>query len=195
MRSRALPPPVRCLPRAVVPETPLPGSPYDLVIWRPALQPTALSSPRRPPGAPPTAGSILERYGPMLTRAVVARLYASAPYKAVIHIHDPIACWPGQDQPPHARPHSHHRKTATLSTRGARRSGLGPSPRRPTTRADRLQHPDPRHAPLALAVRLRRRVPRRRHGRRVAHPHTVNPHRATRCGCRREPARQQRMSL
>ncbi len=37
------------------------------------------------------------RHAPALTRAVVARLHASAP--RVVHVHDPIAWWDGHEQP------------------------------------------------------------------------------------------------
>lgn len=83
----------------VVPESPLPGSPYDLVIGDllysqllfPALSDAGLPSIR--------IDSFLRRYGPPLTRGVVARLHASAPGGQVLHIHDPLAWQPDRRQP------------------------------------------------------------------------------------------------
>lgn len=83
----------------LVAEGPLPGSPYDLVIGDllytqllyPALLDLGVPDRRRQ--------AFLEHYGPTLTRSVVARLHVSAPYRQVVHIHDPLAWWPGHDQP------------------------------------------------------------------------------------------------
>src|SRR5262249_25706374 len=83
--------------RVVVPEGPLPGAPYDLVIgdllsshllYR-ALLDLGVEERRR--------AAFLGRYGPALTRSVVARLHPSAP--PVVHVHAPLAWWPGHDQP------------------------------------------------------------------------------------------------
>jgi hypothetical protein len=76
---------------------PLPGAPYDLVIGDlfysqllyPALVDLEVDPDRR--------AEALVRHAPPLTRAVVARLHASAP--RVVHIHDPIAWWDGHEQP------------------------------------------------------------------------------------------------
>lgn len=43
--------------------------------------------------------AFLNRYAPIMIRSVVARLHASAPNGRVLHIHDPIAWWPGYPQP------------------------------------------------------------------------------------------------
>jgi hypothetical protein len=76
---------------------PLPGAPYDLVVGDlfysqllyPALVDLGVDPARR-------AGTLM-RHAPPLTRAVVARLHASAP--RVVHVHDPIAWWDGHEQP------------------------------------------------------------------------------------------------
>jgi hypothetical protein len=76
---------------------PLPGAPYDLVVGDlfysqllyPALVDLGVDPDRR--------AETLIRHAPPLTRAVVARLHASAP--RVIHVHDPIAWWDGHEQP------------------------------------------------------------------------------------------------
>lgn len=80
-------------------ESPLPGAPYDLVIgdllYSQLLYP-ALLDLRIPPAR---RAAVLERYGPALTRATVARMHVSAPYGQVLHIHDPLGWWHGHDQP------------------------------------------------------------------------------------------------
>jgi hypothetical protein len=83
----------------VLPEAPLPGAPYDLVIGD--LLYSQLLYPALVDLDVPTARAtaFLDRYAPILTRAIVARLHASAPYQRVLHIHDPIAWWPGHPQP------------------------------------------------------------------------------------------------
>jgi hypothetical protein len=76
---------------------PLPGAPYDLVLGDlfysqllyPALVDLGVDPYRRT--------ETLVRHAPPLTRAVVARLHASAP--RVVHVHDPIAWWDGHEQP------------------------------------------------------------------------------------------------
>jgi hypothetical protein len=76
---------------------PLPGAPYDLVLGDlfysqllyPALVDLEVDPDRR--------AETLIRHAPPLTRAVVARLHASAP--RVVHVHDPIAWWDGHEQP------------------------------------------------------------------------------------------------
>jgi hypothetical protein len=78
-------------------EDPLPGAPYDLAIGDllysqllyPALLDLGVDLDRR--------ADTLERRAPALTRAVVARLHASAP--RVMHLHDPLAWWDGHEQP------------------------------------------------------------------------------------------------
>ena len=80
-------------------ERPLPGAPYDLVIGDlfysqllyPALVDLEVPDARM--------AAFLERFGPMLTRSVVSRLHVSAGEGRVLHIHDPIAWWPGHPQP------------------------------------------------------------------------------------------------
>jgi hypothetical protein len=80
-----------------VPESPLPGAPYDLAIGDllysqllyPALLDLEVEEERR--------AETLRLYAPPLTRAVVARLHASAPL--VVHVHDPLAWWEGHEQP------------------------------------------------------------------------------------------------
>jgi hypothetical protein len=80
-------------------ERPLPGAPYDLVIgdllYSQLLYP-ALVDLEVPDGR---AAAFLDRYGPMLTRSVVSRLHVSAREGRVLHIHDPLAWWPGHPQP------------------------------------------------------------------------------------------------
>jgi hypothetical protein len=81
----------------VAPEGPLPGAPYDLAIGDllysqllyPALVDLEVPDERR--------AEVIRRHAPTLTRAVVARLHASAP--AVVHVHDPLAWWEGHEQP------------------------------------------------------------------------------------------------
>jgi hypothetical protein len=83
----------------VVPEAPLPGAPYDLVIGDlfysqllyPAMLDLAVPDRRR--------RSIGDRYGPILTRGVVSRMHASAPHGHVAHLHDPLGWWGGHAQP------------------------------------------------------------------------------------------------
>ena len=83
----------------VIPESPLPGSPYDLVIGDllysqtlyPALVDLDIPAVR--------TAAVLARYGPVLTRSIVARLQISAPDGLVLHVHDPLAWWPGHHQP------------------------------------------------------------------------------------------------
>ena len=83
--------------RVTVPEGPLPGGPYDLVVGDlfysqllyPALLDLGVKGTRRE--------AFLSRYAPLLTRSVVARLHASGP--VVVHVHDPLAWWPGHEQP------------------------------------------------------------------------------------------------
>jgi hypothetical protein len=85
---------VRSLPGVA---EPLPGAPYDLVVGDlfysqllyPALVDLGVDPDRR--------AETLMRHAPPLTRAVVARLHASAP--RVVHVHDPIAWWDGHEQP------------------------------------------------------------------------------------------------
>jgi hypothetical protein len=82
-----------------VPEAPLPGAPYDLVIGDllysqllyPALIDLRVTAAR--------TNAFVSRYAPILTQAVVARLAISAPTGTAIHVHDPIAWWPGHPQP------------------------------------------------------------------------------------------------
>lgn len=69
---------------------PLPGGPYDLVVgdllYSQLLYPAMLDA-----GVPvERRRAVLGRDGAALTRAVVARLHASAP--VVVHLHD-LACW------------------------------------------------------------------------------------------------------
>jgi hypothetical protein len=83
----------------VIPEGPLPGAPYDLVIgdlfysqlMYPALVDLDVPAAR--------TAAFLDRYGPMLTRSVVSRLQVSALTGRVVHIHDPLAWWLGHAQP------------------------------------------------------------------------------------------------
>lgn len=80
-----------------VPETPLPGAPYDLVIgdlfYSQLLYPALLDG-----GVPePRRRSLLDACGPCLARGAVARMHASAP--VVVHLHDPLGWWSGHEQP------------------------------------------------------------------------------------------------
>jgi hypothetical protein len=75
----------------------LPGAPYDLIVgdlfYSQILYPALLDL-----GVDPDLrDAALARHSPSLTRAVVARLHASAP--RVIHLHDPLAWWDGHEQP------------------------------------------------------------------------------------------------
>ena len=85
--------------RVVISEAPLPGAPYELVIgdllYSQLLYPALVDL--NVPAARTSA--FLARYAPTLTRSVVARLHVSAPGGLVLHIHDPIAWWPGHPQP------------------------------------------------------------------------------------------------
>jgi len=111
----------------VVPESPLPGSPYDLVIGD-LFYSQLLFPALNDIGVPPNLiDSFLRRYGPPLTRGVVARLHASAPGGHVLHIHDPLA-W----QPDHRQPFSLHDvlALATINSDAALRlanTGSGPT--------------------------------------------------------------------
>lgn len=83
----------------VVTESPLPGSPYDLVVgdlfYSQTLYPALVDL-----GVPAARTSaFLTRYAPVLTRSIVARLQISAPNGRVLHVHDPLAWWPGHPQP------------------------------------------------------------------------------------------------
>lgn len=86
-------------PAATITEAPLPGAPYDLVIGDllysqrlyPALVDLDLPAAR--------TAQFVARYGPMLTRSIIGRLHVSAPNAQVLHIHDPLAWWPGDNQP------------------------------------------------------------------------------------------------
>lgn len=90
--AREVPEPPRLL------ESPLPGAPYDLVIGDllysqllyPALVDLQVPSARR--------AAVVGRYGPLLTRALVCRMHASAPDGHVLHIHGPVGWWPGHPQ-------------------------------------------------------------------------------------------------
>jgi hypothetical protein len=79
-------------------QTPLPGAPYDLVIgdllYSQLLYP-ALVDLDVPPA---TTAECLARCAPILTRCTVARLNLSAREGRVVHVHDPIAWWPGHWQ-------------------------------------------------------------------------------------------------
>jgi hypothetical protein len=83
----------------VIPESALPGSPYDLVIGDllysqalyPALFDLCIPAAR--------TAAFLARYAPVLTRSIVARLQTSAPNGTVLHVHDPLAWWRGHAQP------------------------------------------------------------------------------------------------
>jgi len=85
--------------RTDLPEGPLPGGPFDVVIGDllysqllyPAMADLGVAGPRQ--------RAFLSHYGPVLTRSVVARLQASAPGGIVVHLHDPLAWWPGHEQP------------------------------------------------------------------------------------------------
>lgn len=84
-----------CLDRPT--EDPLPGAPYDLVVgdlfYSQLLYPALLDLGV----APDLRAATLAGHAPDLTRAVVARLHASAP--RVVHLHDPLAWWDGHEQP------------------------------------------------------------------------------------------------
>ena len=77
----------------------LPGAPYDVVVGdlfytqllNPALVDLGLAPVRR--------DGLLARHQAALTRAAVRRLHASAPAGTVVHVHDPLAWWPGHPQP------------------------------------------------------------------------------------------------
>ena len=126
--------------RPTILERPLPGAPYDLVIgdlfYSQLLYPALVDL--EVPDARATA--FLDRYGPMLTRAVVSRLHVSARDGRVLHIHDPIAWWPGHTQPVTLElilATAEHDPAAALSL-AAR--GSGP------------RHSDPRRAIRALSI-------------------------------------------
>jgi len=75
--------------------TPLPGAPYDLVIG------DLLYSQLLYPGLVDAAASSAQQERTLsrrLTLAVVARLHASAPCGVAVHLHDPVAWWPGHRQ-------------------------------------------------------------------------------------------------
>lgn len=80
-------------------EAPLPGSPYELVIGD-LLYSQLLYPALRDLDVPLfRTQAFVDRYAPVLTRGTVARLEISAPTGNVIHVHDPIAWWPGHQQP------------------------------------------------------------------------------------------------
>ncbi len=163
----------------LVPEAPLPGAPYDLVIGDllysqllyPAMIDLGISDPLR--------RAVLDRYGPVLVRGMVARLHASAPYGRVAHLHDPLGCWPGHPQPV-ALPEivdtaqrdvgqalrliargcgprdadPARRCTTSPSPSGRPLYGAGRSPRTPTTSSAR-QSPEPRCCNQRMNFRAR----------------------------------------
>jgi hypothetical protein len=75
----------------------LPGAPYELVVgdlfYSQLLYPALLDLGVDADSVDATIAA----HGPPLTRAVVARLQASAPL--VVHVHDPLAWWDGHEQP------------------------------------------------------------------------------------------------
>lgn len=77
--------------------SPLPDSPYDLVIgdlfYSQLLYPGLLDVGV----APSRRANALRRLAPPLTEAVVARLHASTT-GAALHLHDPLGWWEGHDQ-------------------------------------------------------------------------------------------------
>lgn len=80
-----------------VPETPLPGAPYDLVVgdlfYSQLLYPALLDH-----GVPERRRrAFLDAYGPRIVRGVIARLHASSP--VVVHLHDPLGWWAEHEQP------------------------------------------------------------------------------------------------
>ncbi len=83
----------------LIPETPLPGAPYDLVVGDlfysqllyPALLDLAVPADQR--------RAFEARHAPGLVRGAVARLHASAPRGRVVHLHDPLVWSPGRPQP------------------------------------------------------------------------------------------------
>lgn len=85
--------------RVVVPESPLPASPYELVVGDllysqlvyPALVDLRVPEPRM--------RCFMDGYAPVLVRGVVARLHASTPHGTVVHLHDPLGWWAGHGQP------------------------------------------------------------------------------------------------
>ena len=85
--------------RVVVSEASLPGAPYDLAIgdllYSQLLYPALVDLN----GPAARRSTFVARYAPTLTRSVVARLHVSAPEGLMLHIHDPIAWWPGHSQP------------------------------------------------------------------------------------------------
>lgn len=76
---------------------PLSDAPYDLVVGdllysqllSPALGDIDLDDR--------TSVEVLSRHGQRLTDAAVARMHASAPRGVVVHLHDPLAWWPGHE--------------------------------------------------------------------------------------------------
>jgi hypothetical protein len=126
-----------------VPEAPLPGAPYDLVIGDllysqllyPALLDLDVLEARR--------RAILARYAPPLTRGVVARLHASAPYGHVLHIHDPLAWWPGHPQPITLAPILGAARSDPVAALRLAARGRGP------------HESDPRHALAAFRIPIR----------------------------------------
>ncbi|MDQ6807249.1 MAG: hypothetical protein M3065_20365 [Actinomycetota bacterium] len=127
----------------VIPESPLPGAPYDLVIgdliYSQLLYPAFVDLDI--PAA--RSGALLARYSPLLTRSVVGRLHISAPNGVVLHIHDPLAWWRGHEQPITlsqilAIARLHPEAAARLAARGS-----GP------------HHSDPRGALAAFAIPIR----------------------------------------
>jgi hypothetical protein len=127
-------------PVHVVAPDALPGAPYDLVVgdlfYSQLLYP-ALVDLGLPAGR---ADAVTDAAGARLTRAVVARLHASAPHGAVLHVHDPVGWWAGRAQP------------VTLAEVLA-----APSPAaalRLVARADGPREADPRAALQALGLPL-----------------------------------------
>jgi hypothetical protein len=155
----------------VISEAPLPGAPYDLVIGD--LLYSQLLYPALVDLDVPTARTtaVLARYSPMVTRSVVARLHVSAPDGHVVHIHDPIAWWPGHPQPVAL---SQILAIADLNPEAAVRlaaRGTGPRESDPRAALTAFAIPTRATAGVALAVRQRRRLSRLRH----AHPRRLAP--------------------
>lgn len=123
---------------------PLPGSPYDLVVGDlfysqllfPALVDLEVSTEQ--------TDTYICRYGPPLTRAVVARLHASAPAGQVLHLHDPIGWWESRPQPVELNEILRLASEDTEAALELVAIGNGPS------------HTDPRPALLGLGLKPRR---------------------------------------
>ncbi len=84
---------------ARVAAAPLGEGPYDLVIGDLVYTQLLFPGLEDADVRDPLLEDVLAEDGPVVTRAVVARLHAAAPRGVVVHVHDAISWWREQPQP------------------------------------------------------------------------------------------------